>query len=129
MNLRETVSVIELIWTMGGSLGFLMHLGMLRFSIEDKLILNRRGAASTRHIVVDRNIVTQSGYAIVQALFITLGVYSMTIPPSTSSTSSPVLPGLLIIGAEAVLVILGIVEHVARALLLGQLDADGASTN
>lgn len=118
ITLPETISPVEIVWTIIGSVGFLAHVLMLVYCVQDKLFLNKHKLNGARTIVANNNITRQIGYAIVQACFISIGLHSMGLP---QNNETQLVSGILIIIAELVLVAISMINHRDRGRLLSYL--------
>lgn len=103
----DTATPLEIAWTIGASLAVVLHLWTALDAREDLYGLG--GEDRGVRLIAHANMWVASGLALVQLVFVLVGVRAMAYPaptPTGDPDAGALLAGLSFIGAEVVLVLI-----------------------
>jgi hypothetical protein len=120
IGLTETISFVELLWTVMAAFGFTLHMALVVDAIKDKAALKALRPNGPRNLIANINLWDDASRAVLQIAFLTIGVYAMITPPNPYSAQSA-LPGVVIILMEIMLIVVSISDLRAKAALLGMM--------
>jgi len=132
IDLIETVSPPEVLWTLTGVLALCINLWLLRDVQLDARALDRRGQDGAKKIAVRTAIGIQAGLTAPQVIAVVIGVISMLTPPD--NPAAPVTPLLVVVTVgivtiEALLTLVALFTRVRRTQLLDYLESGGRDVN
>ena len=119
-TLTETISIVELVWTVLAAFGFTLHMALVVDALKDKAALKALRPDGPRNLIANINLWDDASRAVLQVAFLSIGLYAMFIPPNPASTQSA-LPGVIIILMEIMLIVVSISDLRAKATLLGMM--------
>jgi hypothetical protein len=109
--LGGTLSVPELIWTLGALVGLIVTLGNIYDAIEKIRTIETLEINGVRRYVVITSLITYSGKALVMLLFFMLGAYTAFQPNAPTTWDLPTIFFLTtLLGAEFILVATAIIQ-------------------
>ena len=122
INLTETISLLELIWVIIGSVGVFMHSTMLANCLIDRRIATRHHANEAELLAASTAVRQQASYDWIQFLMVLLGAMAMVLPNPTPAptTTQAIVGSLIFIIVEVSLIINGLLDYRDR-VKLGQL--------
>ncbi len=117
--INQTITWGEVIWTLVGILGVVIHSALTKFYLKDFRSAIARGRAPAEVLVSKSNIRRQVVYTTTQLFVVLLGVSAMTEPlPAVEYTKATILGSLFIIAWEVLLIGNAVMDYFDRATLL-----------
>lgn len=132
IDLRETASPPEVLWTIIGVVALGINLWLLRDVWLDARALDRLGQNGAKKIAVMTAIGIQVGLTLPQVIAVVIGVVSLLVPPSNphAIVTTPlviVTVGILLI--EIILTLVALFTRVRRTQLLDYLAVNEREAN
>jgi len=131
IDLRETASPPEVLWTLIGVVALAINLWLLRDVWLDARALNRLGQNGAKKIAVMTAIGIQVGLTLPQVIAVAIGIVSLLVPPSSphAIVTAPlviVTVGILLI--EIILTLVALFTRVRRTRLLDYMESSESDT-
>lgn len=118
----NTISIPELLWTIGTSIGLFFNLRQLTRAVVDFREVRRRRINSIREYAASTTLYMFGSWTFIQVVFVLVGIAAMTIPSPQSLVSS-VQYAILIgfVGISFFLAISGYIVDNRRAVLINMI--------
>ncbi len=132
VDLRETASPPEVIWTLIGLMALGINFWLLRDAWFDARLLDRLGQNGAKKIAVRTAIGVQIGLTLPQVIAVTIGVVSLLIPsanPNAPVTTPLVIVTVGILLIEVILTLVALFTRVRRTQLLAYLESSERDAN
>lgn len=123
--LTSTITVFELLWTVLAIVGVGVHAASARESRKDVLLARESRKNGGSLLMAKDCFRTEWIEGMVQAIFVLVGVRAMMLPSPPSSVSSPAgqaIFAVLIMGAEAALIVNSMLRRNTRTTVITMLE-------